>query len=97
MLERDVEDALVRAAKAVGGKAYKWVSPGNDGVPDRIVLMPIPPQHRELVAKYLRMVELKAPGEAPTPLQAKTHERLRDLGFRVDVVDSKEAASAYFS
>ena len=87
MLERHVEQALVDAAKLAGGWAPKWVSPGHDGVPDRIVLMP---------GGRIVFVELKAPGERPTPLQAKVHEKLTALGFNVDVIDSVEDARAYF-
>lgn len=40
MLEKDIEKFLVREVKKLGGLCYKWVSPGNAGVPDRIVLLP---------------------------------------------------------
>jgi len=40
VLERDIEKILVNEVKKLGGRAYKWVSPGNDGVPDRIVILP---------------------------------------------------------
>ena len=40
MLEKDVEKKLIRGIKKLGGRAYKWVSPGNAGVPDRIIIMP---------------------------------------------------------
>ena len=40
MRERDIEKLLVEEVKKLGGRAYKWVSPGNDGVPDRIVVFP---------------------------------------------------------
>ena len=40
MLEKDIEKILVNEVKKLGGRAYKWVSPGNDGVPDRIVILP---------------------------------------------------------
>ena len=39
-LERNIERKLVNGVKAMGGIAYKWVSPGNTGVPDRIVIFP---------------------------------------------------------
>lgn len=97
MLERRVEEAMVQAARLVGGWALKWVSPGQDGVPDRIVLQPVPDHHRDIVAQYVSFVELKAPGEQPTPIQMAVHKRLRALGFQVDVVDTVEAAHAYFS
>lgn len=38
--EKSIEQYLVKRAKSVGGKAYKFVSPGNAGVPDRIVIFP---------------------------------------------------------
>ena len=39
MKERDIEELLRDGVKQLGGKAYKWVSPGNAGVPDRIVIL----------------------------------------------------------
>lgn len=53
MREKDIEQYLVKQVKNNGGKAYKWVSPGNDGVPDRIVIFP----------RTIIFVELKAPGK----------------------------------
>jgi hypothetical protein len=85
MLERQIEAALVRQARMVGGAAYKWTSPGNSGVPDRIVFLP---------GGRVVLVELKAPGKKPTPLQLAVHEQLRALGQRVEVVDSKEGVDA---
>ena len=40
MTEKQIEQKLVKAVKAKGGLAPKFVSPGFDGVPDRIVLLP---------------------------------------------------------
>lgn len=40
MREKDIEKVLVSGVKKMGGRAYKWTSPGNDGVPDRIVILP---------------------------------------------------------
>ena len=40
MKESELERILVEEVRKEGGKAYKWVSPGNDGVPDRIVFFP---------------------------------------------------------
>lgn len=84
--ESDIEKYLVNAVKARNGKAYKWVSPGNNGVPDRIVLFP-----RGVMA----FVELKAPGKTPTPLQLNQHKKLEFLGFRVYVIDSKEKVDEF--
>ena len=53
ILEKDIEKRLVREVKKLGGLCLKWVSPGNSGVPDRIVLMP---------GGKAIFVELKRPG-----------------------------------
>lgn len=81
MLERAVERRLVIEAKKRGGLALKFVSPGMDGVPDRIVLLP----HGKLA-----FVELKAPGKVMRPLQVRRKEQLEALGFSVYRVDGVE-------
>lgn len=81
MLERTVERHLVQAARKRGGLALKFVSPGMDGVPDRIVLLP----HGKLA-----FVELKAPGKAMRSLQVRRKEQLEALGFSVYCVDGIE-------
>lgn len=81
MRERDIENYLRDKAKAAGGTAYKFVSPGNNGVPDRIVILP---------GNRITFVELKAPGGKPTALQINQHKRFRALGCDVRVIDSKE-------
>lgn len=81
MREKTVEEKLVKAVKAMGGICPKWVSPGFDGMPDRIVLLP---------DGRMAFVEVKAPGEKPRPLQRSRHELLRSLGYRVYVLDKPE-------
>lgn len=81
MRERDIEAYLRERVKALGGWAAKWVSPGNNGVPDRLVILP---------GGRIVMAELKAPGRKPDPLQVVQHKRLRALGCDVRVIDSKE-------
>lgn len=80
MRERDIEIYLRDQIKAAGGIAYKFVSPGNAGAPDRLVLLP---------GGRMIFVELKAPGKQPTSLQLRQQKRIRDLGFQVLVIDSK--------
>lgn len=80
MKEKNIEHYLRDEIKAIGGRAYKFVSPGNAGVPDRLILLP---KSRVVFA------ELKAPGKEPTNLQNAQIKRLRVLGFSVFVVDSK--------
>ena len=81
MRESTVERKLVTEAKKRGGFALKFVSPGLDGVPDRLVLFP---------GGRLAFVELKAPSKKMRPLQVRRAEQLRALGFRVYCVDNKE-------
>jgi len=87
--ESDVEAAVIRGARNRGGIAYKFVSPGHSGVPDRLQLLPINnPVHRAIVAEYVRFVECKAPGKKLRPDQRNETEYLRSLGYCVVVVDS---------
>ena len=81
MREKVIEQKLVRAAKNMGGIALKYVSPGFDGMPDRIVLLP---------GGRIGFVEVKAPGEKPRPLQLSRHGLLRRLGFKVYVLDDEQ-------
>lgn len=88
MLESVVEAAHMKSVKDQGGISYKFVSPSRRSVPDRLDLRPIPMAVRHVVAQYVRFTECKRPGEVPTPSQHREHERLRALGFTVDIVDS---------
>ena len=81
MKESSIERRLVSEVKKRGGLAAKFVSPGLDGVPDRIALLP---------GGRLAFVELKAPGKTLRPLQTLRKEQLEGLGFRVYVVDGLE-------
>ena len=81
MREKEVERKLVRAVWDAGGLALKFVSPGFNGVPDRLLLFP---------NGRAAFCEVKAPGEKPRPLQLHRMEQLRGLGFRVYVVDSEQ-------
>lgn len=79
--ERDIEQKLVSAVKAAGGICPKLVSPGMDGMPDRMVLLP---------GARIGFVEVKAPGKRPRPLQVVRHRTLQKLGFLVFVLDDPE-------
>lgn len=78
MREKHVEQQLVQAVKRREGKAYKWVSPGNNGVPDRLVLLP---------GGRVGMVEVKQPNGTIRPIQALRHKELERLGHKVWIVD----------
>lgn len=77
MTEREIEKKLVDGVRKLGGRAYKFVSPGNDGVPDRIVVLPgISPV----------FVELKTETGRLSGLQNVQIKKLRDLGQDVRVL-----------
>lgn len=77
MLEREIEKKLVDGVRKLGGRAYKFVSPGNDGVPDRIVVLPgIAPV----------FVELKTETGRLSSLQNVQIKKLKDLGQDVRVL-----------
>ena len=67
MREKEVEAALVKAAKKRNGVALKFVSPGLSGVPDRLVLLP---------DGKIGFIELKAPGIKMRLLQEKRKHSL---------------------
>ena len=76
-LEKHVEALLVTGVKRMGGLAYKFVSPGNSGVPDRIILMP---------GGKIYFVELKREGGQLTNLQKRQINRIQKLDCQVDVL-----------
>ena len=78
MNEKQVENKLTAAVKKAGGIAPKFVSPGFAGMPDRLILLP---------DGHIGFAELKAPGKKPRPLQLSRHRLLRELGYRVYVID----------
>jgi hypothetical protein len=81
MREKEIELRLVKAVKKMGGRAVKFMSPGFDGMPDRLVLLP---------GGKCGFVEVKAPGKKPRALQVVRHEMLKAWGFKVYVLDAKE-------
>ena len=80
MREKQIEQKLVNEVKAAGGIAPKFVSPGYDGMPDRLLL---------LQGGRMAFVEVKAPGLKPRPLQTARHRMLRKLGFKVYILDAE--------
>ena len=81
MKEKIIEQNFRAAVRAVGGVAVKFVSPGLDGMPDRLALLP---------GGRMAFVEVKAPGKKPRPLQEARHRLLRRLGFQVYVLDDEK-------
>lgn len=89
--ERDVERYLVDRVEAKGGLAIK-LGGGASGVPDRLVLLPVPAKHKNIVRRYVKLVEVKRPGEEPRPLQVWVMEKIESTGHQALVVDSKAGA-----
>lgn len=81
MREKTIESKLTAEVRKLGGIVPKFVSPGLDGVPDRLILLP---------GGRIAFAELKAPGKTLRPLQSLRKRQLEVLGFRVYVIDSPE-------
>ena len=81
MKEKQIEQKLVQAVRRSGGLALKFVCPGFNGVPDRLLLF---------MEGKVAFCEVKAPGQKPRPLQVHRIEQLREMGFKVFVIDGVE-------
>ena len=79
--EKEIEKKLRDRVRQRGGCAYKFVSPGMSGVPDRLVVMP---------DNRIGFVELKAPGKVSRPEQCHQQRRLERLGCYVAVLDDPD-------
>lgn len=87
MLEKEVEQYFCKAVKMrLSGWPLKFISPGQNGMPDRIVLLP---------GGKIYFVELKAPGKKARKLQEHVHQKLHALGFPVQLIDTREAADDF--
>ena len=86
MRERDIEQRLVREVRKMGGEAFKWVSPGSRGIPDRIVLLP---------GGRIYFVELKSPDGRPSELPKAWAKKIRPLGFTVFFLFSKKQVAEF--
>jgi VRR-NUC domain. len=79
--ERDIEAYLKIRVGALGGLCWKFTSPGNAGVPDRMIL----------IEGIVWFVEVKAPNKVLSRLQAKRIRELHAKGFRAAVVSDMRA------
>ena len=84
--ERDIERWLVGQIKRMGGEAFKFVSPGNDGVPDRMVCMP---------GGRIYFVELKTEEGGPSKIQTYQIRRFQKLGCDVRIISGREEAERF--
>ena len=85
MTEKQIEQKLIKAVKRSCWICPKLVSPGMDGMPDRMILLP----HGRIA-----FAEVKAPGKKPRPLQMLRHRQLSSLGFTVYLLDDPEQIPA---
>lgn len=81
MRESYLEKIFESELKKAGGWALKLYPTIVSGIPDRLALLP---------GGRAVFVELKAPGKKPRKLQILIHNKLKDLGFEVEVLDTKE-------
>ncbi len=78
MLEKQIENKVVTYAKNKDFLAYKFTSPSNRSVPDRLFISP---------TGQIFFIEFKRKGKVPTKLQASTIKNLTSKGAKVMVVD----------
>lgn len=71
--------ACKKVLDELGVFSIKLTSPGTNGMPDRIFLIP--------GGKPL-LIEFKDTGKEPEPLQTYTHNLLRQLGYNIEVHDN---------
>ena len=87
MLEKDIEKLFRDEIKKAGGKAYKFTSPGNDGVPDRIVMLP---------DGRIVFVELKTDTGKLSRLQELQCRQIAELGQTVRVLHGLSEVRDFF-
>lgn len=87
MLEKDIERRLVNGVRALGGRAYKFVSPGNIGVPDRLVVLP---------GGRVIFVELKTERGKLSPMQKVQLRQLSELGAKAVVLRGVDGVEQFF-
>lgn len=84
--EKLVERKLVAGVKSLGGICLKLVCTHIIGLPDRMCLFP---------KAKIAFVELKTTKKEPKKIQLLRHDQLRQLGFRVEVIDSVDKVKAF--
>lgn len=81
MRESEIEKKVSEYAKAKGWLVYKFVSPSQRGVPDKIFIG----------GGDIFFIEFKAPGKKPTKLQDKIFSKIRGELFEVYIIDNIES------
>ena len=85
MLEKETEKKMVEMVCKRGGLCYKFVSPANPGVPDRIIITPI--------GKVI-FVELKTEIGRLANIQKWQVSEMQKRGVDVRIVKGWDAAKA---
>lgn len=88
MLEKEVEKFLVREVKKIGGISFKFISPDNAGVPDRIVILP---------SGNVVFAELKTDKGKLTKLQEVQIKKISDLGADVRVLRGMKGVKEFIN
>lgn len=88
LLEKDIEKFLNDNIKNLGGRSYKFVSPGNSGVPDRIIFLP---------GGRIYFVELKTKKGRPSALQKLQRRRFKELGHEVYLLYGLEDVKVFLN
>ena len=88
MLEKEVEKFLVREVKKIGGVSFKFISPGNAGVPDRIVILP---------SGRVVFAELKTDMGKLTKLQEVQIKKISNLGADARVLRGIEGVKEFIN
>lgn len=86
MLEKEIEDWLNKEIEKMGGQAFKFVSPGNPGVPDRIYILP---------EGKVWFVELKQQSGKVASIQKWQRDRIIGMGCNYRLIKGMEDARAY--
>jgi len=86
VLEKDIENWLNKQIEQMGGLAFKFVSPGNPGVPDRIYILP---------NGEVWFVELKQQLGKVANIQKWQRQRLIGLGCNYRLVKGMDDAKKY--
>lgn len=86
MLEKEIERRMCEMIRKRGGLTYKFTSPGNPGVPDRLVITP---------AGIVWFVELKTETGKLSKIQKYQIKELEKRKANVWVIHGWEAAKEF--
>lgn len=86
--ESEIESWIDKQIRKTKGLFFKFVSPGNDGVPDRIVILP---------GGRIIFVELKTDKGRLSPVQKHQISRLLNLGCDCRVIKGQKEAEEFIN